>query len=220
MPMPKIKICGITNPIDALQAVDAGADALGFVFYKHSPRHVSPNVVKSIVVDLPPFVLPIGVFVNEESGKVRTIMHDCGLALAQIHGDESAGYCEALGRPVLRGIQLRDHNTLVAMAEYKGRARVRGFVLDAFSAGAYGGTGHTADWTLAAKAARSFSCLLAGGLTPGNVRDAIQTVRPYGVDVSSGVEAAPGKKDPAKVKAFIRAVQLSPRPSTRYTASR
>ncbi len=207
MPMPQIKICGITNTIDALQAVDAGADALGFVFYKHSPRHVSPNVVKSIVVDLPPFVLPIGVFVNEEPEKVQTIMNECGLALAQIHGDESAGYCESLGRPVIRGIRLRDRNTLVAMAEYKGRARVRGFVLDTFSDAAYGGTGKTADWTLAAEAARSFSFLLAGGLTPGNVQDAIRTVQPYGVDVSSGVEAAPGKKDPVKVKAFIQAVQ-------------
>ena len=219
MPMPKIKICGITNTIDALQAVDAGADALGFVFCKHSPRNVSPHVVKSIVVDLPPFVLPIGVFVNEESGNVQTIMHDCGLALAQIHGDESAGYCESLGRPVIRGMRLRDRNTLVAMAEYTGRARIRGFVLDAFSDTAYGGTGKTADWTLAAEAAQSFSCLLAGGLTPENVQEAIQKVQPYGVDVSSGVEAMPGKKDPVKVKAFIQAVQLSPRSSTRYTAS-
>ena len=208
MAMPKIKICGITNPIDALQAVDAGADALGFVFYKQSPRNVSPNVVKSIVVDLPPFVLPIGVFVNEESGKVRTIMHECGLAFAQIHGDESADYCETLGHPVIRGIRLRDRHTFLAMAEYRGRARVRGFVLDAFSDAAYGGTGTMADWTLAAEAARAFSCLLAGGLTPRNVQEALRNVQPYGVDVSSGVEAAPGKKDPAKVKAFIQAVQL------------
>ena len=206
--------------MDALQAVDAGADALGFVFYKHSPRNVSPNVVKSIVVDLPPFVLPIGVFVNEESEKIQTIMNDCGLALAQIHGDESAGYCESLGRPVIRGMRLRDRHTLVAMAEYKGRAHVRGFVLDTFSDTAYGGTGQTADWTLAAEAAQSFSFLLAGGLTPENVREAIRTVQPYGVDVSSGVEAMPGKKDPVKVKAFIQAVQLSPQSSTRYTASR
>ncbi len=208
MAMPKIKICGITNPIDALHAVDAGADALGFVFHKQSPRNVSPNVVKSIVADLPPFVLPIGVFVNEESGKVRTIMNECGLAFAQIHGDESADYCEALGHPVIRGIRLRDRHTFLAMAEYRGRARVRGFVLDAFSGAAYGGTGTMADWTLAAKAARAFSCLLAGGLTPRNVQEAILNVQPYGVDVSSGVEAAPGKKDPAKVKAFIQAVQL------------
>ena len=204
----KIKICGITNPIDALQAVDAGADALGFVFYKKSPRHVSPNVVKSIVSNLPPFVLPVGVFVNEETKVVRDIMDECGLALAQIHGDETADYCESLGRPVIRGIRLRDRNTFLAMAEYKGRARVRGFVLDAFSDAAYGGTGKTADWNLAEEAAQSFSFLLAGGLTPDNVQEAIQKVQPYGVDVSSGVEASPGKKDPAKVQAFIQAVKL------------
>lgn len=204
----KIKICGITNPIDALHAVDAGADALGFVFYKKSPRHVSSNIVKTIIANLPPFVLPIGVFVNEEAQVVRNIMDECGLALAQIHGDETADYCESLGRPVIRGIRLRDRHTLMAMAEYKGRARVRGFVLDAFSDAAYGGTGKTADWTLAKEAAGSFSFLLAGGLTPENVQEAIQQVQPYGVDVSSGVEAGPGKKDPAKIQAFIQAVKL------------
>ncbi len=210
MPIPKIKICGITNPIDALQAVDAGADALGFVFFKQSLRNVNPTVVKSIVGDLPPFVLPVGVFVNEAPWRVQHIMNDCGLALAQIHGDESPDYCESLGCSVIRGIRLRDRHTLVALAEYKGRARVRGFVLDAFSDVAYGGTGHTANWALAAEAAQSFSCLLAGGLTPENVREAIQTVRPYGVDVGSGVEVIPGKKDPVKVKAFIQAVQCEP----------
>jgi len=204
----KIKICGITNQIDALQAIDSGADALGFVFYKKSPRHVSPKEVKSIVANLPPFVLPVGVFVNEEAQVVRDIMDECGLALAQIHGDETADYCESLGRPVIRGIRLRDRNTFMAMAEYRGRARVRGFVLDAFSDSAYGGTGKTADWNLAKEAAQSFSFLLAGGLTPDNVREAIQKVQPYGVDVSSGVEGSPGKKDPAKVQAFIQAVKL------------
>lgn len=207
MAMPKIKICGMTNPIDAFQAVRAGADALGFVFYTRSPRNVSPNVVKAIVGNLPPFVLPIGVFVNEAPWKVRTIMQECGLAFAQLHGDESADYCASLGCPVIRGIGLDDRKTVAALAAYQDRGHVRGFVLDAVSDVAYGGTGNTADWTLAAEASRSFSCLLAGGLTPGNVRDAIQKVQPYGVDVSSGVEAMPGKKDPAKVQAFIQAVQ-------------
>ena len=203
-----VKICGITNQIDALQAIDSGADALGFVFYKKSPRHVSPKVVKSIVANLPPFVLPIGVFVNEEAQVVRDIMDACGLALAQIHGDETADYCESLGRPVIRGIRLRNRNTFMAMAEYKGRARVRGFVLDAYSETAYGGTGTIANWSLAKEAAQSFSFLLAGGLTPDNVQEAIQKVQPYGVDVSSGVEARPGKKDPAKIQAFIQAAKL------------
>lgn len=204
----KIKICGITNAIDALGAVDAGADALGFIFHKKSPRYVQPNVVKSIVAQLPPFVLPIGVFVNEEAPTVRSLMDECGLALAQIHGDESPSYCETLGRPALRALRLRDRSTFLAMAEYKGRSGIRGFILDAFSEAAYGGTGETADWDLAAEAAQAFSFLLAGGLTPDNVAMAIQKVRPYGVDVSSGVEIRPGKKDPVKVQAFIRAVKL------------
>lgn len=204
----KIKICGITNQIDALHAVNAGADALGFIFYNKSPRYVSPNVVKSIVADLPPFVLPIGVFVNEEAKVVRDIVDECGLVLAQIHGDETADFCETLRRPVIRGIRLRDRNTFLAMAEYKGRARIRGFVLDAFSRDSYGGTGKTADWELAKEAARSFSFFLAGGLTPDNAQEAIRKVYPYGVDVNSGVESSPGKKDPAKIQAFIQAVKL------------
>jgi len=204
----KIKICGITNQIDALHAAHAGVDALGFIFYKKSPRNVSPNVVKSIVANLPPFVLPIGVFVNEEAKMIRDIVDKCGLALAQIHGDETAEFCESLGRPVIRGIRLRDRNTFLAMAECKGRAGVRGFVLDAFFQDSYGGTGKKADWDLAKEAAQSFSFFLAGGLTPNNVQEAIQKVRPYGVDVSSGVESAVGKKDPAKIQAFVQAVKL------------
>jgi len=204
----KVKICGITNSIDALHAVDAGADALGFVFYNKSPRSVNSTVVKSIVDTLPPFVLPVGVFVNEDANVVRDIMDECGLALAQIHGEESADYCQSIGRPVIRGIRLRDRNTFLALAEFKGRGGVRGFVLDAFSDAGYGGTGRTADWGLASQAAQSFACLLAGGLTTGNVQKAIQTVHPYGVDVSSGVETSPGKKDPAKVQSFIQAAKL------------
>ena len=208
MASPKVKICGITNSQDSHVAVNAGADALGFVFYKQSPRYVKPKIVKSIVAELPPFVLTVGVFVNEDLAIVRDIMVECGLALAQLHGDETPAYCEALGRPVLRGIRLRDRGTFLAMAEYKGRAGVRGFVVDAFSESAFGGTGQISDWSLAAEAAQSSPILLAGGLTPENVQEAIQNVRPYGVDVSSGVEASPGKKDPAKVIAFVRAAKL------------
>ena len=208
MTFPKVKICGITNSQDSQVAVNAGADALGFVFYKQSPRYVKPKIVKSIVTELPPFVLTVGVFVNEELAIVRDIMVECGLALAQLHGDETPAFCEALGHPVLRGIRLRDRGTFLAMAEYKGRAGVRGFVVDAFSESGFGGTGQRADWSLAAEAAQSSPILLAGGLTPENVQEAIQNVRPYGVDVSSGVEASPGKKDPAKVMAFVRVAKL------------
>ena len=204
----KIKICGITNLDDARAAVTAGADALGFVFYKASARCVTAEVVRRIIASLPPFVLPVGVFVNEEMKVVRDLMDSCGLALAQLHGDESAAYCEQLGRPVLKAIRLRDLGSFLSLAEYQGRAGVRGFVIDAYSESAYGGTGQRTDWSLAAEAANTAAILLAGGLTPENVGEAIVKVRPYGVDVSSGVEASPGKKDHAKVKAFIQAAKL------------
>jgi phosphoribosylanthranilate isomerase len=204
----KVKICGITNIEDARAAVASGADALGFVMYGKSPRCVKPAVASAIVAGLPPFVLPVGVFVNEDADMVRRLMDDCGFALAQLHGDESASYCQSLGRPVLKAIRLKDRGSFLALAEFHGRANVRGFVIDAFEEHAYGGTGQTVDWALAAEAARAAPILLAGGLTPSNVAEAIRQVRPYGVDVSSGVEERPGKKDPAKVKAFIEAAKL------------
>lgn len=204
----KIKICGITNAEDAKVAVEAGADALGFVLYRKSPRYVEPQVLKRIIATLPPFVIPVGVFVNEELGIVRKIMDDCGLELAQLHGDESASYCEKLERPIIKGIRLHKGTTQLQLAELKGRAQVRGFLLDAFSDKGYGGTGEIADWPLASEVAKVFDILLAGGLTAENVQGAIQQVCPYGVDVSSGVEASPGKKDPAKVQEFINSVRL------------
>jgi len=208
--MVKIKICGITNVEDAKVAVAAGADALGFVMYRKSPRFVEPAVVKAIVAGLPPFVLPVGVFVNEEPDRVRTLMDECGLALAQLHGDETASYCQNLERPVMKAIRLKDRRTFLALAEFQGRANVRGFLIDAFSNQAYGGTGQTVDWGLAQEVAQSMPVVLAGGLTPANVAEAITLVHPYGVDVSSGVELSPGKKDHDKVKAFIEAARLVP----------
>lgn len=204
----KVKICGLTNAEDAAAAVEAGADAVGFVFHKKSPRCAETAVVKGIVKTLPPFVLPIGVFVNEDAKVVRDVVDSCGLALVQLHGDETAAYCEALGRPVLKAIRLKDRRSFLILAEFQGRAGVRGFLVDAFSSDAYGGTGQVADWSLAAEASSAAPVLLAGGLTPENVSQAILQVRPYGVDVSSGVEASPGKKDHEKVRAFVRAVRL------------
>ena len=204
----KIKMCGLTNAEDASAAVEAGADAVGFVFHKKSPRCAETAAVKAIVKGLPPFVLPIGVFVNEDAKVVRDIMDSCGLTLAQLHGDETAAYCEMLGRPVLKAIRIRDRRSFLALAEFQGRAGVRGFLIDAFSPDAYGGTGQVADWSLAAEAASAATILLAGGLTPLNVSDAIRRVRPYGVDVSSGVEVSPGKKDHAKLRAFVQAARL------------
>jgi phosphoribosylanthranilate isomerase len=204
----KVKVCGITNAEDAVAAVEAGADALGFLFYKKSPRYIVPAVAGRIIAALPPFVLPVGVFVNEDVASVRSIMDSCGLAIVQLHGDENASYCQELSRPTMKALRLKDRGSLLALAEYHGRGGVRGFVLDAYFEMAYGGTGQVTDWSLAAEAAKSTPVLLAGGLTPGNVAEAIRAVRPYGVDVSSGVESAPGRKDHAKVRAFLDAVRV------------
>jgi phosphoribosylanthranilate isomerase len=206
--IPKVKICGITNAEDAFVAVAAGADALGFVFYRKSPRFIEPALARQIVMSLPPLVIPVGVFVDEEQQVVRNLMDDCGLTMAQLHGNESAIYCKELGRTVLKALRVKDRSTFLSLAEYRGRAGVRGFVLDAFSDQAYGGTGQVIDWQLAAEVAKAASILLAGGLTPENVEKAIHAVRPYGVDVSSGVEREPGKKDHEKVRSFIQAAQV------------
>jgi phosphoribosylanthranilate isomerase len=205
---PKVKICGITNAEDAAAAVDAGADALGFVFHRKSQRYIEPTLARQIIMSLPPLVTPVGVFVNEDQQVVRKLMDDCGLALAQLHGNESVTYCQELSRPILKALRVKDRSTFLALAEFRGRAVVRGFLLDAFSDQAFGGTGQVIDWQLAAEAAKAASILLAGGLTPDNVEKAIQAVRPYGVDVSSGVERGPGQKDHDKVRAFIRAVRF------------
>jgi phosphoribosylanthranilate isomerase len=205
---PRIKICGITNEADARAAVDAGVDALGFVLYRKSPRYVEPTVVKQIIAALPPLVIPVGVFVNEEAKVVRDLMDDCGLALAQLHGDETASYCLDLERPVLKAIRVKDRGSFLALAEFQGRAGVRGFIVDTYSTDAYGGTGRPIDWTLAAEAAQASTVILAGGLTADNVGQAIRAVRPYGVDVSSGVESAPGKKDHQKIRDFVVSVRV------------
>ena len=204
----KVKVCGITNAEDALAAVEAGADALGFIFYEKSPRYVVPAVAANIIAELPPLVTPVGVFVNDGLATVRSIMDTCGLAMAQLHGDENVSYCRELARPAMKALRLRDRGSLLAVAEYQGRGGVRGFVLDTFSELSYGGTGQITDWGLAAEVAKSTPILLAGGLTPDNVTEAIRTVRPYGVDVSSGVESAPGKKDHVKMRAFVDAVRV------------
>jgi len=204
----RVKICGMTNAEDVAAAIEAGADAVGFIFYRNSPRVVDPALVKQIVARLPPMVTPVGVFVNEDVAAVRTIMDRCGLVLAQLHGDETAAFCQELGRPVMKALRVQDRGSVLALAEFQGRAGVRGFVLDTFSEKAYGGTGQVFNWELAAEAAKSATILLAGGLTAENVGEAIRAVHPYGVDVSSGVESIPGKKDHGKLRAFLQAVRL------------
>ena len=201
--MVRVKICGITSLEDALMAVEAGADALGFVFFRGSPRFISPERAAAIICRLPPFVQTVGLFVNEEQATVNEVTDRCGLDLVQLHGEESPGYCAAVTRRIIKAFRVKDLSTLDDMTDY----RVAACLLDAWSPAAHGGTGTTFNWDIAARAAATQSIILAGGLTPDNVAEAVATVHPYAVDVSSGVECAPGKKDAALMRAFVRAVR-------------
>jgi phosphoribosylanthranilate isomerase len=201
--MVRVKICGITNPEDALMAVEAGADALGFVFFRGSPRFISPEQAAAIIRRLPPFVQMVGLFVNEEPATVNTVADQCGLDLVQLHGEESPDYCAAVKRRVIKAFRVKEAFTLEDITNY----RVAACLLDAWSPAAHGGTGTTFNWDIAARAAASHRIILAGGLTPDNVVEAIATVNPYAVDVSSGVESAPGKKDATLIRAFIGAAE-------------
>ncbi len=198
--MVKVKICGITNLEDAITAVEAGADALGFVFYAASPRHIFPEQAADIIRALPPFVQTVGLFVNEASDTVNQIADQCGLDIIQLHGDESPDYSRAIRRRVIRALRVKDISSLDVMDTYA----VSAFLLDAWSPDAYGGTGRTFNWEIAAHASKRGRIILAGGLTPENVTESIRLSRPYGVDVSSSVEIEPGRKDAARVREFIR----------------
>ncbi|TWJ32717.1 phosphoribosylanthranilate isomerase [Geobacter argillaceus] len=198
--MTRVKICGITSLDDALAAIDAGADALGFVFYEKSPRNVNPMQASAIIAKLPPFVQTVGLFVNEEAERVNWTADFCGLDVIQLHGDEEPDYCPEIRRRVIKAFRVKDAASLISLRRYS----VAGCLLDAWSPAAPGGTGETFNWDLAREAAACGRLILAGGLTPDNVRRAVEQVRPYAVDVSSGVEAAPGKKDRDKVREFIR----------------
>jgi len=201
--MVRVKICGITNPEDALIAVEAGADALGFVFFRGSPRYISPDSAAAIIRLLPPFVQTVGLFVNEEAATVNEIADQCGLDLVQLHGKESPDYCADIHRRIIKAFRVKDLSSLDDMSNY----HVAACLLDAWSPAAHGGTGTTFNWEIAARAAASHRIILAGGLTPDNVAGAVATVRPYAVDVSSGVESAPGVKNGGLVRAFIGATR-------------
>ena len=199
----KVKICGITSPADAVAAAEAGADLIGLMFYKESPRQVSLQTAAKIARVLPPFVLKVGVFVNAPEDLVVRAVGECGLNLLQFHGDEPPEFCTQFGVMSMKAFRIRDVKSLKELPNYQTNA----YLLDAYSPGARGGTGEKFNWDLAIEA-RKFGkpIFLAGGLTPENVADAARKVQPFAVDVSSGVESSPGKKDPAKVRAFIRAV--------------
>ena len=198
--MVKVKICGITSLEDALTAVAAGADALGFVFHPASPRHISPQQAAEIIKLLPPFIQTVGLFVNEARDTVNSTADQCGLDVIQLHGEETPGYCDSVRRRVIKAFRVKDITTLDSLLQY----HVSGCLLDAWSPAAHGGTGQTFNWEIAAEAAkRGHRIVLAGGLTPENVAEAVRRVKPYAVDVSSGVECSPGRKDAGKIIKFI-----------------
>ena len=202
----QVKICGLTSVADAQAAAAAGADLIGLMFYAGSPRHVSLAQAAEIARALPPFVLRVGVFVNPDEALVTRAIAECGLNLLQFHGDEPSAFCTQFGLMSVKALRVRDAASLQTLAEFHTDA----FLLDAYSAAGRGGTGEQFNWDLAV-AAQDWGkpIFLAGGLTPANVAADVRQVRPFAVDVSSGVEAAPGKKDPAKMQAFIAAVRAA-----------
>jgi phosphoribosylanthranilate isomerase len=203
----KVKICGVTNFEDALAAVDAGADALGFMFYERSPRHLSIKVASDIIRQLPPFVSKVGVFVNALEETVRRTVTECGLDTLQFHGDETPEFC---GRfpplKIYKAFRMENIESLRTLPGYQTDA----WLLDSFVAGKPGGTGAKFNWDLALESTKlGRPIILAGGLTPENVADAVGKVRPFAVDVSSGVESAPGRKDQQKMRRFISAAKAA-----------
>lgn len=204
----RVKICGITNREDAAMVVEAGADALGFVFVPGTPRVVSAESAADIVRQLPPFITRVGLFADEEAGRVHDVLGQTGIETVQFHGDESPEYCRSFRDRVrvVKAFRIRGPETLERMSDYTGS--VDAFLLDAWAPGALGGTGIRFDWSLMMGGRpRGAPLVLAGGLNPENVAEAVRRVRPFAVDVSSGVERAPGKKDPSKVCEFVQAVK-------------
>jgi phosphoribosylanthranilate isomerase len=200
----KVKICGITNVPDALAAAEAGADMIGLMFYEKSPRHITMAMAREIARQLPPFVVKVGVFVNPSEDLVSRAIGECGVTLLQFHGEETPEFCTQFGVMSMKAFRVRDAASLQPLPAYPTDA----WLLDAFSAHQLGGTGATFNWDLA-REAKQFGkpIFLAGGLTPENVAEAVRRVRPFGVDVSSGVESVPGRKDPARVRAFVNAAK-------------
>ena len=200
-----IKICGLTDKKQALEIARLGVNAIGFILYPPSPRFIELDLLQSITAELPPFVKGVGVFVNKPIDDLVALFNQSGLDLAQLHGEESPEYCLELGKrgvPWIKTIHLKSREDLKKINEYPGSS----FLLDAYSSKEYGGTGKTIDWSLAKEAALMADIILAGGITPDNIREAIEEVAPYGIDVSSGVEISPGVKSIEKVTQLLRQV--------------
>jgi phosphoribosylanthranilate isomerase len=200
----QVKICGLTSVAEAVAAAEAGADMIGLMLYEGSPRHISLALAAEISRALPPFVLKVGVFVNPEEALVSRAIAECQLSLLQFHGDEPSEFCTQFGLMSMKALRVQNADSLAALEHYATDA----FLLDAYSPSGLGGTGEKFNWDLAVAAQRfGKPIFLAGGLTPENVADAVRQVRPFAVDVSSGVETAPGIKAAARVRAFIAAVR-------------
>ena len=208
--MVRVKICGITKPEDAKLAAELGADAIGLNFYEQSPRCITPFAAAELIRRLPPFISAVGVFVNWSDAPIVALCKALRLSAAQLHGDESPQTAERVATrlPVIKALRLGQQSAGPEFSRFHG---VSAFLLDSAVSGQYGGTGATGNWHLARSAAQSHRIILAGGLTPENVGEAIRIVRPYAVDVASGVEARPGKKDPAKLQAFFEQVARASR---------
>lgn len=196
--MIKLKVCGITSLEDARAAIVSGAEYLGFNFYRQSPRYLTPENARAIIEQLPPEIITVGIFVNEaKPGDVIQILKTSGAMMAQLHGDEDANYCAAVGAErVIKALRVSDDFEVRQVLNYPAAA----ILLDAFDKNLYGGTGKTANWEVAREAANFVKLFLAGGLSPENIAEAIRAVRPFAVDVNSGVESAPGKKDVSQLR--------------------
>jgi phosphoribosylanthranilate isomerase len=200
----RIKICGIREPEHARIAAEAGADAIGLVFWPKSPRYITPQAAAKVVAALPPFVMSVGLFVDPSEAEVRAVLKAVPLDLLQFHGDESPEFCEQFGRPYVHVVRMEAGTDLVEYAQRFSRARA--LILDAHVPGQPGGTGKTFEWADIPRGL-PIPLILSGGLTAANVGRAVREVRPWAVDVSSGVEASRGVKDPRKIVEFIRSVQ-------------
>lgn len=196
----KIKICGITTIEDAIFCADNGADALGFIFYRKSKRFIEPEAAARIISSIPPFISAVGVFVDEERSTILNIYNTCHLDVLQFHGDETPEYVELFTQQkVIKAIRVKDANSIKSIKDFK----VSAFLLDSYVKGVQGGTGVTFNWALVEEAKQYGKIILSGGLNPGNIKEAIQKVKPYAVDASSSLETAPGIKNRELVKQFI-----------------
>ncbi len=217
--MISVKICGITNMGDAYWATEFGAAALGFIFYPKSRRYIAPEDAKKIIEKIPGSVGRVGVFVNQEIRAVKEVVSFCGLGLIQLHGDESPQYCAQFPKfSLIKTISGRTEEEIEKLEDYP----VKAILVDADEPGCYGGTGKNSDWALALKVKKIHPIILAGGLNKENIRSAIETVGPHAVDINSGVETLPGKKNPQKIREImeiIRATDKDDSPGNIFTES-